>query len=170
MCIRSHSVYIKLHLIVCAHSHTHTPTQTLAQTNHDRTESCSSSQTSPIRKNYPTLMLTAPVFDLVAAPANTSPSSPLGQLPFFGHRTTDDDRSPSAIPPPSAAIISAAKASRASARKSKMQLDIACLPEGVPLDITTMPVAQRSGKPPPSPLSLGSRQVRILWFFFGGIK
>lgn len=117
-------------------------------------------------------MLTAPVFDMVAAPATsstTSPSSPHHQLPFFGRALlpspSDDgnnvvvDRPSTTIPPPSAMAISAAKASRASARKSKMQLDIACLPEGVPLDITTMPVAQRSGKPPPSPLSLSSRQV-----------
>lgn len=109
-------------------------------------------------------MLTAPVFD---AATGSSPSSPLGQSPFFGGRNEDyefQQRFPPPIPPASTkSISSSVSSSRGSTRKSRMVLDIACLPEGVPLDLSTLPsamTAQRSsGKPPPSPLNMGTRQV-----------
>lgn len=109
-------------------------------------------------------MLTAPVFD---ATGGGSPTSPSSQKQFFG-RTDDYDyqRHPPPIPPPSSTGTTAKPlAARGSARKSKMVLDIACLPEGIPLDIATLPASQRASKPPPSPLNLCNRQVTIIAIF-----
>lgn len=91
------------------------------------------------------VMLTAPNFD-----AGSNPNSPLGQSPFFG-RSDDSDSKTDQL-----RQIKTNSISRGS-RKSKMILDIACLPEGVPLDLTTL--SPRRGKPPPSPLNLSTRQV-----------
>ncbi|XP_037026267.1 uncharacterized protein LOC119067416 isoform X2 [Bradysia coprophila] len=99
-------------------------------------ESCSSSQTSPIRKNCPTLMLTAPGVD-----SNFGPNSPSSPLPNFVRPENESRQKTGAL-------------SRSS-RKGKILLDICSLPEGAPIESMNMPAR---GKPPPSPLNLSSRQ------------
>lgn len=84
-------------------------------------------------------MLTAPGVDLNFGP--NSPSSPLPNIV----RTENESRHKSGA------------LSRGS-RKGKILLDICSLPEGAPVESLKMPAR---GKPPPSPLNLTSRQVRI---------
>lgn len=104
-------------------------------------ESCSSSQTSPIRKNYPMLMLTAPAVDSTMGP--NSPSSP---VPNFVRSENEHKQKAGAL-------------SRSS-RKGKILLDICSLPEGAPIESVNL---STRGKPPPSPLNLTNRQVCIDW-------
>lgn len=114
------------------------------QTTADRTESCSSSQTSPIRKTNPSLLLTAPGFD--GSSCSTSPISP---SPFTVSSSSHDE----------SVELRHHKHSNSlsrSARKSKIVLDISSVPEGLPVDLTPSP---NKGKPPPSPLTLTARQV-----------
>ncbi|KAJ6639707.1 hypothetical protein Bhyg_12454 [Pseudolycoriella hygida] len=102
-------------------------------------ESCSSSQTSPIRKNCPTLMLTAPGAEQIGP---NSPSSPLPNIV----RTENDFKIESKQKP-----VTLSRSSR----KGKIVLDICSLPEGTPVDSVNM---STRGKPPPSPLNLANRQ------------
>lgn len=108
-------------------------------------ESCSSSQTSPIRKNCPTLMLTAPGID-----PNAGPNSPSSPVPNYVRAESDFKTETKHRP----------GALSRSSRKGKILLDICSLPEGAPVDAINM---SNRGKPPPSPLNLSSRQVRTRW-------
>lgn len=86
-------------------------------------------------------MLTAPGVDV-----NIGPNSPSSPAPHFvkaeNDFKTESKHRPGAL-------------SRSS-RKAKIHLDICSLPEGAPVDSINM---STRGKPPPSPLTLSSRQV-----------
>ena len=100
-------------------------------------------------------MLTTP--NIIESASN--PNSPSAQLPFFGRGEGDGGATAADVKQfdqMRTATKSQSAISRGS-RKSKMTLDIGCLPEGVSVDLTSLPSSR--GKPPPSPLNLSSRQV-----------
>lgn len=114
----------------------------------------SSSLALPPRKTYPLLMLTEPPFVDPTVLGHT------GQLQHTA--SGGSPGSPFDLPTPPTSAKSLSSSGRGSTRRPKAVHDIGCLPEGQPLDMTT--VTHRgvsgSGRPPPSPLNvLACRQV-----------
>lgn len=111
---------------------------------------------------------TAPTIGSIAANTNStslgsSPGSPYSPLSAAGVGfeipLSASSSAGSAVPTKPLLLLSSSSSSSlmtgSRSRKSKLISDIACVPEGVPLDMTTLP----RGRPPPSPLNLNSRQV-----------